>query len=78
MKIYSNADDSIRVGAELRDGKYVIVIEKQRKILVASKNSTKAHIEYDYSHYEKTFTDPKQANAYFMGIKKNHPTLKAI
>lgn len=75
MKIYKNSTDTMRVGAEERDGKYIIIIEKQFKRLVATKNSHKAHTEIDYSHFEKTFDTAEQANRYFLGIKKNNPTL---
>jgi hypothetical protein len=75
MKIYKNSTDTMRVGAEERNGKYIIIIEKQFKRLVATKNSRKAHTEIDYSHFEKAFDTAEQANRYFLGIKKNNPTL---
>lgn len=78
MKTYKNSNDSMRVGAEKRNGKFIIIIEKQKKILVATKGSRKPHIEVDYTHFEKTFDEPEQANAYFKGILKNNPTLKEI
>lgn len=78
MKIYKNSNDTMRVGATVRDGRYVIIIEKQRKMLVASKNSHKAHVESDYSHYEKSFNTAEEANRYFKGIFKNNPTLRAM
>lgn len=78
MTMYKNEKDTMRVGAYEKDGKYIIVVEKERPMLVASKNSTKAHVEYDYTHYEKQFDTKEQANRYFMGIKKNNPTLKHI
>lgn len=75
MKIYKNANDTVRVGAVEKNGKYVIIVEKERKMLVASKNSHKSHIETDYSHFEKAFDTADQANRYFLGIKRNNPTL---
>ena len=75
MKLYKNADDTMRVGAVEKNGKYVIIIEKQFKRIVATKHSTKAHAETDYSHFEKAFDTKEQANNYFKGIKKNNPTL---
>lgn len=78
MKIYKNSTDTMRVGAEERDGKYIIIIEKQFKRLVATKNSRKAHTEIDYNHFEKTFDTAEQANRYFLGIKKNNPTLERV
>jgi hypothetical protein len=76
MKIYKNANDTMRVGATEKNGKYIIIIEKEHKMLVATKNNHKAHVETDYSHYEKVFDTKEQANRYFLGIKKNNPTLK--
>ena len=35
MKIYKNANDTVRVGAMERNGKFVIIVEKERKTLVA-------------------------------------------
>jgi hypothetical protein len=78
MKIYKNESDTMRVGACERDGKYIIIIEKERKALVASRNSHKPHVEEYTAHYEKAFDTKEQANRYFLGIKKNNPTLKAI
>lgn len=78
MKLYKNENDSMRVGAVEKNGKYIIIIEKKRNMLVASKNSRKAHIEEDYSHFEKSFDSAEEANAYFKGIKKNNPTLALI
>lgn len=78
MKIYKTQNDSMRVGAMEKDGKYIIIIEKPRKMLVATKGNRNAHIETDYNHYEKAFETAEQANRYFMGIKKNNPTLKEI
>lgn len=78
MKKYRNADDTMRVGAYEKDGKYIIIIEKIRKTLVASRNSHKAHTEEYTTHFEKTFDTAEQANRYFLGIKKNNPTLKAM
>ena len=78
MKIYKNSNDTMRVGAVEKGGKYIIIIEKERKILVASKGSRKSHIESDYSHYEKAFDTAEQANRYFWGIKKNNPTLARV
>lgn len=76
MKIYKNANDTVRVGATEKNGKYVIIVEKERKVLVATKGSHKPHVETDYSHYEKAFDTKEQANRYFLGIKRNNPTLK--
>lgn len=53
MKIYKNANDTMRVGCEERNGEYVIIIQKYFKRLVATKGSKKAHQEYDFSDYEK-------------------------
>lgn len=78
MKIYKNANDTMRVGAVEKDGKYIIIIEKERKMLVASRNSRKAHVETYNTHYEKSFDSKEKANAYFKGIKKNNPTLTRI
>lgn len=78
MKVYRNDADTIRVGAYEKNGKYYIVIEKLFNRWVATRNSTKAHIEQDFSHYEKVFNSKEQANAYFGGIKKNNPTLKEM
>lgn len=78
MKIYKNANDTMRVGAVEKDGKYIIIIEKERKMLVATKGNRKAHTETDYSHYEKAFDTAEQANRYFLGIKKNNPTLARV
>ena len=78
MKIYKNESDTMRVGAYEKDGEYIIIIEKIRKTLVASKNSRKAHVEEYTTHFEKAFNTAEQANRYFKGIKKNNPTLKAI
>lgn len=74
MKLYKNANDTVRVGAMVKDGKFVIIIEKERKAIVATRRGK--GIDTFYSHYEKTFDTPQQANAYFLGIKKNNPTLK--
>ena len=76
MKIYKNANDTVRVGAMERNGKFVIIVEKERKTLVASRNSHKPHIESYYDHFEKEFDDKDRANSYFRAIKKNNPTLK--
>lgn len=78
MKMFKNENDTMRVGAEERNGKYIIIIEKVRKTLVASRNSHKAHVEEYTTHFEKAFDTKEQANRYFLGIKKNNPTLKAI
>lgn len=78
MKLYRNENDTVRVGALERDGRFVIIIEKERKLLVATKGSRKAHVETDYTHYEKEFDTKESANRYFKGIKRNNPTLRAI
>ena len=78
MKIYKNANDTMRIGATEKDGKYIIIIEKEKKMIVATKGSKKPHIETDYSHFEKSFETSEQANRYFLGIKKNNPTLKLV
>lgn len=78
MKKWMTSDGGMMVGATQQDGKYIIIIEKERKMLVATKGSRKPHIEYDYSHFEKAFDTPEQANRYFLGIKKNHPTLRMV
>lgn len=78
MKRYANANDTIRVGAIERNGKYVIIVEKGRKMLVATRNKRSPHVEVYYDHYEKEFDNKDKANAYFKGIKKNNPTLKRI
>lgn len=75
MTIYKNANDTMRVGALEKNGKYVIIIEKKFNRIVATKNSKKAHSEIDYSHFEKSFNSAEQANNYFKAIKKNNPTL---
>ena len=74
-KIYRNANDTMRVAAIERNNKYVIVIEKERAMLVASRNSRNPHVEHYYDHYEKEFDNKEQANRYFKGIKRNNPTL---
>lgn len=78
MKKYRNENDTMRVGAYEKDGRFCIVIEEVRKMLVATKGSRKAHIEEYISHFEKCFDTADQANRYFLGIKKNNPTLKAF
>lgn len=78
MKTYKNENDTMRVGALERDGKYIIIIEKEKQMLVASRNSRKPHTESYYTHYEKRFDSREKANAYFKGIKRNNPTLARI
>lgn len=78
MKKYTTKSGDMMVGATVVNGKYIIIIEKEKKLLVATKHSRKPHIEYDYTHYEKAFETPEAANRYFLGIKKNHPTLKEV
>lgn len=78
MKIYKNENDTVRVGAEKREGKYIIIVEKVRKFMVATKGTRKPHIEEDINHFEKEFSSKEQANRYFLGIKRNNPTLKLI
>lgn len=78
MKVYRNANDTMRVGAYEKDGRFCIVIEKVYKMQVATKGSSKAHVEEDIKHFEKCFDTADQANRYFLGIKKNNPTLKAM
>lgn len=75
MKTYRTANDSMRVGAYEDKGQYVIIIEKKITLIVATKGSKRAHGETDFTHYEKRFSDKGQANKYFIGIKKNNPTL---
>ncbi len=76
MKVYKNENDTMRIGAYEKNGKYYLVIEKEIRMLVATRNSKKSHVEYDYKHYEKEFNNAQQANNYFKAIKKNNPTLK--
>lgn len=76
MKRYRNENDTIRVGAYEENGKYVIEIAKQVKMLVATRGSRKPHVEYDIRSFKKEFDTKDRANAYFKGIKKNNPTLK--
>lgn len=75
MKKYRNANDTMRVGAYEENGKYIIIINKERKMLVATKGSSKAHVETYYTDYRKEFDNPHKANRYFKGIKANNPTL---
>ena len=76
MKIYKNDNDTVRVGCTEKDGKYLIVVEKEKKMLVATRHSKMLHVETYYTHFEKSFENKDLANKYFLGIKKNNPTLK--
>lgn len=75
MRTYRTNNDSMRVGAYEENGQYIIIIEKKITLIVATKGSKNPHGETDFTHYEKRFTDKERANKYFMGIKKNNPTL---
>ena len=78
MKMYKNENDTMRIGAYEKNGKYYLVIEREIRMLVATRHSNKPHIEYDYTHYEKEFNTAQQANNYFKTIKKSNPTLKEV
>lgn len=78
MKMYKTENDAMRVGAMQKNGKYIIVVEKERKMIVATKGNRKPHVETYYTHFEKSFDDAEQANRYFLGIKRNNPTLRII
>ena len=78
MTIYKNANDTMRVAATEKEGNYLIIIEKEMKMIVATKGSRNPHVESYYTHFEKAFKTKEQANAYFKGIKKNNPTLKKM
>lgn len=78
MKLYKTANDNMRVGAYEENGKFYLIIEKRIAFYVATKNSNKKHIEYDYRQTKKEFSSKDHANNYFKGIKRNNPTLKAM
>ena len=78
MKVYKNENDTMRIGAYEKNGKYYLVIEKEIRMLAATRNSKKSHVEYNYTHYEKEFNTAQQANNYFKAIKKNNLTLKEM
>ena len=76
MKTFVNATKTKSIEAFLRDGKYVLRINTKRVMVIHQRG--KAHGEEYVDTIEKEFDTPEQANRYYLGIKKNNPTLRAI
>lgn len=68
---FKNEDDTMRIKATQKDGKYVLEIWAYRTRGIYSKRGSYK----TWTKTVKTFDTAKQANAYFVGIKKNNPTL---
>lgn len=77
MKTFVTDKKSKYVEAFQRDGKYILKIYT-KKVAIMHKKGYKAWGEEYWDSFEKAFDTPEQANRYFLGIKKNNPTLKAM
>lgn len=77
-KFYNTNDKKFGVRAFEEDGKYTLTIAYVIARFVATKHSSKSHIETDIKSYDKKFDSKESANAYFKKIKETHKTLAQV
>lgn len=75
---YYRADNYLWIKAIEEDGKYKLLFTSRRLVMVATKNSRKAHTEAMVSFYDKVFDSKDKANRYFKAVKKNNPNLRQV
>ncbi len=77
MKRYEGSD--IVIEAYRRGGYYILRISTYDAHYVATRNSSRAHIESWWSFpYEKKFERADVANNYFKAVKRWHPDLRKV
>jgi hypothetical protein len=77
MKVFKNNDNTTHIISFENDVKYYLIIRTYSDHMVATRKHNVYRNESWWNQYVKVFDFKTSANAYFMAIKRNNPTLKS-
>ena len=77
MKVFKNNDNTTHIISFENNGKYYLVVRTYTNHTVATKKHGVYNNESWWNQYVKVFDFKTSANAYFMAIKRNNPTIKS-
>lgn len=78
IKSFKNDDNAVHVISFENNGKYYLIIRTYLDHTVATRKHNVHRNESWWNQYVKVFDFKTSANAYFMAIKRNYPTIKSI